>query len=486
MKTDNQHPRSLDKSYLDYICSPKAKKMSNRQTSLLSLLLMVIIVMKIMFSGLNQLLAIPVLADNSYYVATNGSDSNPGTKSQPFATLSKAVSEVEAGDTVYVRGGTYYLKNGLWIGKSGTQLAHIVFQSYPGETAIVDGKNMSDDNDVFTIGGDYIDIKNFEARNATRIGINIWGGQHIQILNNIVHDSKGAGILMSYTDSSQITDILVDGNTVYNNCLNNSDRTKSEGWPSGIAADGDGDIRITNNTVYNNYGEGIGSWASDGLISGNRVYDNYSVEVYLSNTTDTRVEKNLIYTLNNSKFYRFNQPASGIQLANEGASNKLDKNRIINNIVIGGREGFSYYSSYGHGGGLKNTIIANNTFYKSTRPLVLIEEDAGHKNTVIANNIFYQTGNVAITDVEATSGLKFQNNLWYGGEAGSASGKNDVNADPLLVKPGTTVASDYKLKADSPAIDAGSRLNRVATDYAGLSRPVGNRYDIGAYEYVAE
>lgn len=460
--------------------------MSNILTSLLTVLLMVVIVMKIMFSGLNGLLATPVQAGNSYYVATNGSDSNPGTESQPFATLSKAVSQVEAGDTVYVRGGKYSLQNGVWIGKSGTSSAHIVFQSYPGETAILDGKNMPDNNDVLTLGGEYIDIKNFEARNATRIGINIWGGKHIQILNNIVHDSKGAGILMSYTDSSKITDILVDGNTVYNNCLNNSDRTKSEGWPSGIAADGDGDIRITNNTVYNNYGEGIGSWASDGLISGNRVYDNYSVEVYLTNTTNTTVEKNLIYTLNNSKFYRFNQPASGIQLANEGTTNKLDKNRIINNIVIGGREGLSYYSIYGYGGGLKNTIIANNTFYKATRPLVLIEQDAGHKNTVIANNIFYQTGDIAMTDVETTSGLSFRNNVWYGGEAGSASGNGDVNADPLLVNPGTTVASDYKLKAGSPAIDAGSKLNQVATDYTELSRPVGNHYDIGAYEYVAQ
>ncbi|HEY9649299.1 MAG TPA: right-handed parallel beta-helix repeat-containing protein, partial [Coleofasciculaceae cyanobacterium] len=453
---------------------------------LLTRLLMVIILLKIMFSGLNGLLATPVQAGNSYYVATNGSDSNPGTESQPFATLSKAVSEVEAGDTVYVRGGTYYLKNGVWIGKKGNSSAHITFQSYPGETAILDGKKMSDDNDALTLGGEYIDIKNFEIRNTTRMGINIWGGKHVQILNNIVHDSEKTGIFMGYTDTSQLTDILVDGNTVYNNCLNNSDRKKSEGWPSGIAADGDGDIRITNNKVYNNYGEGIGSWMSDGLISGNTVYDNYSVEIYLTNTTNTTVEKNLVYTLNNANFYRFDQAASGIQLANEGQSNKLDNNRIINNIVIGGREGLSYYSSYGYGGGLKNTIIANNTFYKATRPLLLIEEDAGHKNTVIANNIFYQTGDVAMTDVEATSGLKFHNNVWYGGEAGSASGKDDVNADPLLVNPGTTVASDYKLKAGSPAIDAGSKLNQVATDYRELGRPVGNRYDIGAYEYVSE
>lgn len=447
---------------------------------------MVVILIKIMFSGLNGLLATPVQAGNIYYVATNGNDSNPGTENQPFATIRKAVAAVAAGDAVYVRGGTYYLDKGMWIGKSGTESAHIIFQSYPGETAILDGEKMPDNNDSFTIGGEYIDIKNFEVRNTTRMGINIWGGKHIQLLNNTIHDSKKAGIYMGYSDDTTVTDILVDGNTVYDNCLINKARNKSGGWPPGITADGKGDIRITNNKVYHNYGEGIGIWADGALVSGNTVYDNFSVEIYLSNATNSTVEKNFVYTANNSEFYRFDQPASGIQLANEGISNRLNNNQIINNIVIGGREGLSYYAGYGFGGGLRKTVIANNTFYKATKALVLIDKDAGHKNTVIANNIFYQTGDIAMTKVEASSEVTFQNNLWYGGDADSASGKDDVNADPLLVKPGTIVASDYKLNSGSPAIDTGTKISQVATDYTGLNRPVGKQHDIGAYEYSAE
>jgi len=42
-----------------------------------------------------------------YYVATNGSDSNPGTLAQPFASVARAQQAASSGDTVYIRGGTY-------------------------------------------------------------------------------------------------------------------------------------------------------------------------------------------------------------------------------------------------------------------------------------------------------------------------------------------------------------------------------------------
>ena len=46
-------------------------------------------------------------AGNSSYVATNGNDGNSGTIDAPFATITHAASVMKAGDTCYVRGGTY-------------------------------------------------------------------------------------------------------------------------------------------------------------------------------------------------------------------------------------------------------------------------------------------------------------------------------------------------------------------------------------------
>lgn len=42
-----------------------------------------------------------------YYVAKNGNDSNPGTESQPWRTIQKAAETLVAGDTVYIKAGTY-------------------------------------------------------------------------------------------------------------------------------------------------------------------------------------------------------------------------------------------------------------------------------------------------------------------------------------------------------------------------------------------
>jgi hypothetical protein len=46
----------------------------------------------------------------NYFVATNGKDADAGTKLKPQATVRKAQDLASAGDTVYIRGGTYMIK----------------------------------------------------------------------------------------------------------------------------------------------------------------------------------------------------------------------------------------------------------------------------------------------------------------------------------------------------------------------------------------
>ncbi len=48
----------------------------------------------------------PAQAAN-YYVSTTGSDTGPGTLAQPFASITRAQQAANAGDNVYLRGGTY-------------------------------------------------------------------------------------------------------------------------------------------------------------------------------------------------------------------------------------------------------------------------------------------------------------------------------------------------------------------------------------------
>jgi len=75
-----------------------------------------------------------------YYVATNGNDSNPGTLEQPWRTLDKAAATLEAGDTLYIRAGTYYEQ--LKPAHDGAAGAWITFAAYPGETVTLDGRHI--------------------------------------------------------------------------------------------------------------------------------------------------------------------------------------------------------------------------------------------------------------------------------------------------------------------------------------------------------
>ncbi|HEY9673283.1 MAG TPA: right-handed parallel beta-helix repeat-containing protein [Waterburya sp.] len=398
---------------------------------------------------------------SSYYVATNGSDDNPGTIDLPLATLSQAATKAASGDTVNVRGGTYTFSKTQYIGSAGIANAPITYQAYPGEKVILDGSQMAADSSLVNIAGQYNTFQNFELTKAKGVGIISLGTQHIQIRNNIVHDSYRDAILVgSMSDMTSTTDIVIDGNTAYNNALVTLD--KPNDFPAIINSYGASNVTITNNQVYQNYGIGIDFiLTKGGVASGNVLHDNYSVNLYLDNASDMAVERNLIYTTNDPKFYWMNgalvgHPASGIQVANEPykISNPANNLKIRNNLAIGGSSGF-FYGNYGNGGGLKNSEITHNTFYKSTNALFHIDDDAGHANNAIADNIFYQTDGKPIVKLTTNLGMSFQHNTWFGGSAGAAVGSGDTNADPLFVNPGGTTFNDYKLQVGSPATGTG-------------------------------
>jgi hypothetical protein len=84
----------------------------------------------------------------TYYVAPNGNDANPGTQTQPFATLQKARDVVRTrtvgmtGDIiVYLRAGTYALTSPLTLTAqdSGTGGHNVIWRAYPGERPLISG-----------------------------------------------------------------------------------------------------------------------------------------------------------------------------------------------------------------------------------------------------------------------------------------------------------------------------------------------------------
>jgi hypothetical protein len=76
------------------------------------------------------------------FVATNGSDSNPGTQTQPLLTIQRAHDLVQAGGTIAVRGGTYRPSVTIKITKNGSSSQPITLTNFNNERVIIDGENM--------------------------------------------------------------------------------------------------------------------------------------------------------------------------------------------------------------------------------------------------------------------------------------------------------------------------------------------------------
>jgi parallel beta-helix repeat protein len=414
----------------------------------------------------------------TYYVSTSGNDANNGALSTPFRTISHGAGVAQAGDTVYVRGGVY--NDLVRISSKGTSTAHVGIRAYAGELPVIDGTGTASATDLVVFSNaQYVDFSGFEVRNSTHIGICVYPGSFLTITNNNVHGSVRNGIWAGYSTFGTTSDLTIANNTVWNNVLENQNRTMSGGWAQAIGTQSANRVTITQNKVYDNYGEGIAYVLSDGgTIKNNTVYDNYSVEIYLDNAQTTTVDSNLAYTTGNTSYYRSGYPASGIGSANESysTSNPLNTLTIVNNIVLNSKYGF-YYSNEANGGGLQNVTIANNTFYKGAVDLLWIAS-ATHSNSVVENNVFYQVGNV-MTNV-AGGGVTYRNNDWYGGTAGTAAGSGDVLADPRLANAGGLTAADYKLTLGSPAVASGLTLSNVTLDYFGAPRAVA--YDLGAHQ----
>ena len=72
-----------------------------------------------------------------WYVAPNGADSNSGSLSAPFETVARAVTQLNVGDVITLRAGTY--RETLQLPLSGTRENPITFCAYNNEPVIVSG-----------------------------------------------------------------------------------------------------------------------------------------------------------------------------------------------------------------------------------------------------------------------------------------------------------------------------------------------------------
>ncbi len=424
------------------------------------------------FSGAG---ASPLAVSKTYYVSLTGSDTNAGTAAAPFKTFTKAVSVLVAGDVLQVYGGTYTQQ--LNVKKSGTAAAPITIQPVAGQKVILN-VGMKLDRAII-LAGNYIAISGFETIGATDFCVDVTGS-YISIKSFYIHDCFrfGARIKGKY--------VTFENSTLHSNVLENTGGVNTTGGWAGTLRVGLGGENITlrNNTIYNNYGEGIGVGQGRFVnIYNNTVHDNYSQNIYVNNSTDVNVENNFVYSVDPT-YYRSGAPANCIGMADEfydGWGSQLARVRVVNNIVAFCKRGIGYTYAENSDGGMDTVTIAYNTIWGTTDAgIVAINQPTKTRNSVISNNIVQQA-NGKLTDIQVGTGIAFSNNFWVSPAKTVKSGPGDKTGDVKLVgMPGLSPES-YRLSGSSPAI-AGAVALGVTRDFAGNSR--GPSYDMGAMQYT--
>ncbi len=481
-------------------------------------------------------------SNSSVYVATTGSDSNPGTQTAPWRTIQHAADTVHAGSTVNVRGGVY--EELLSVTSSGNATdGYVTFRSYPGETAILDAGHFTPSarSAIVTIQNkSYVRIEGFEIRNyhtaehrLTPLGISVIGsGSHIELLKNNVHHieqtfegrdapgrgGNGFGIAVYGTDAkTPISELVIDGNEVHHLKTGSSESLVVNGNVT--------NFRITHNVVHDNNNIGIDvigfertapdpavDQARDGVVSGNLVYsitsrgnpaygnDENSDGIYVDGGTRILIEQNVIHDVD-----------FGIELASEHKDRATSYITARNNLIYHGHTaGVSiggYAPERGHtehctvvnntlydndtsatGSGefqmqwnMADNIFANNIVYAGSRCLIAVNKsqaDKSHPPAVVDHNLYYCASGSKASTWGASSGQV------TGFDNYVQSTGNDRNSrfmDPQFVDAG---AHDFHLRSDSPAIAAGKTDGAPVgeLDLEGSPRVTSGHIDIGCYQ----
>ncbi len=140
---------------------------------------------------------------STFYVATTGSDANPGTSVAPWRTVQKALNTLSAGQIALVRAGNY--TESLIATRSGSATSPITLRNFPGERPIITAAGGQTDNMTLQLGtgAAYLRIQGLTLQGATgpsTANIYAWGAAHdIELSYLEVRNSARQGLFADRT-----------------------------------------------------------------------------------------------------------------------------------------------------------------------------------------------------------------------------------------------------------------------------------------------
>jgi len=265
------------------------------------------------------------LTGATYYVATDGSDANPGTMAAPFRTVQQGANAAFAGDTVVVRDGSYGHENALTGGdgseneyspvvlyNSGSPGAPITIKAETQWGAVLDCESLCDAY-IDLYNASYIVIQNFAITRGYKEAIHSNdSAHHITLKGNrfeyIANRSSSSPLGLSglYTNPN-CHDFVIDGNVFHD-----IGRTDASWLDHGLYLHGS-NFTITNNLFYN-IPHGWSIQAAEGLnnvLIANNTFafpqgGGQDGQIMLWNTqSNLTIENNIFYNPNNYAITRY-------------------------------------------------------------------------------------------------------------------------------------------------------------------------------------
>jgi Alginate lyase len=400
----------------------------------------------------------PPVSGNVYYVSLSGSDSNNGSITSPFRNIGRCGQVMVAGDTCFLRGGTYTSATGTSV--SGTSWDNMVtFSGYPGEQVIF---NIPSGTAVMNWGypKQYVHFKDMEwvARNIFTAGTGCYsqglGARNFRMTNIRMHGGRGTANL-----------------------------TANDGF------------QWINNKVYD-MGRGgldhsIYISCSNGLVDGGEWYDTTGYSLHIKGKPDCTGPRPSGWIVRNVTFWnsRTDSQRGAIYFHHCGSNHQ-----VYNNV-------FKKFGGSAVAIHTPNTVVYNNTFdcngnssCNGGQPAPATQGDLYTQahGLILRNNIFSRSGMAYhVYTNQNPAGVLYTHNVTNGSSFKVSSAitgtfnNNLVNQNLAFVNAGNgqLVGNNYHLQSSSSIIDKGVTVALVSKDKDGLTRPGGSAYDPGAFEF---
>jgi len=431
--------------------------------------------------GLLVSLSLNVEAATYWVDGTNGSDaSGCNNSATPLTTTAKRTIQnalencMRSSDTLYIRSGVYaesLSRSSSSLFPNGTAGAYTRIARWQNESVTIrspfSGDNCAGDGACRAL---YLTANRYVE----------FDGLILDGVNQTVNDQGGVCIVQSPQNGIQAimldacpncnyTQTTPDSYTHHIRIIN----SEIKNWPGyAISVGGPqvagcetcaGHHELINNVIHdvgkNRYvGQHVAIYLSTygWLVERNRIYDVPSaITVY--NTTHHGQNKDVVIRYN--EIFRTANVHPGCDVGPAILVGNIGANPLIHNNLI--------YDNYQ--GGIhvyvgNDARIYNNTLYNSRGSGEIILDNTNAVSTVIRNNILYRGPST--------------------GSPISGNGLGTVQSNNLTTDPSFVDAANgnFTLQASSSAINAGTDLSSVfTTDIAGVARPQGSGWDIGAY-----